>query len=114
VNETIKTNEVDKKIFPCPDNGCSSVFMYYRSLQNHIARGKHSITPERFSMFDTALQCYRENIEETRIPKSTNAAIDNLLRSQSRTEYDDSENLPQGWANPKQKVAVRFSDDVKR
>ncbi|PIC12883.1 hypothetical protein B9Z55_028121 [Caenorhabditis nigoni] len=86
-----------KKLYACSHRGCTAKFLKPWNLEKHIMRIKHSISPEKCSMRDFALQLFikkLEEVEETRTIPVIKEAWRNLKETTTETH------LAVGWALP--------------
>ncbi|PIC20799.1 hypothetical protein B9Z55_025867 [Caenorhabditis nigoni] len=102
-------DENAKKLYACSHPGCSAKFLKPWNLEKHNLRDKHSISPERCSMRDFALQLFikkLEDVEGTRAIPIIKEAWRNLKEATTATH------LTVGWALPVKQVRKPFEKHV--
>ena len=99
------TYQQQKSVYECDvEEGCTAEFIKFGHYMNHIILGKHRRAVEKFSMTDTAMKMYHSKLEEIE-----NRQIISLDMDLAELSVDESSDLSRGWALPKRKPNVEFS-----
>lgn len=98
-------------LFSCPVYGCKSSFAYAGNLQRHIIMGSHKLVSEKQTMYEYAVNQFRQNIEEVILRRHSELA--NILNTMEEEVSDDFQILEEGWALKSNKKATRYSEDMK-
>ena len=64
MTQQANTNLADSLLFPCPDDGCTTSYMTYGWLEQHLMYGKHQFRQaESVSLMDQEMVSYKERLE---------------------------------------------------
>ena len=93
-------------LFPCPQEGCSSSFQSFESLQCHLNYGQHENKTSQESVYG--------HLRRDWVAKFTTLLPENRPRAKSGVSSLTSSSLPMGWALQKPRGGgTRYSSQVK-
>ena len=93
-------------LFPCPQEGCSSSFQSFESLQRHLNHGQHENKTSQESVYD--------QLRRDWVARFTTLFPENRPRAKSSESSVTSSSLPMGWALQKPRAGgTRYSSQVK-
>ena len=92
-------------LFPCPQEGCSSSFQSFESLQRHLNHGQHENKTSQESVYDQRPDW---------VARFTTLLPENCPRAKSSKSSVTSSSLPMGLALQKPRAGgTRYSSQVK-
>ena len=93
-------------LFPCPQEGCSSSFQSFESLQRHLNYGQHENKTSQEAVYD--------QLRRDWVARLTTLLPENRPRAKSGVLSVTSSSLPMGWALQKPRAdGTRYSSHVK-
>ena len=93
-------------LFPCSQEGCSSSFQSFESLQRHLNYGQHENKTSQASMYD--------QLRRDWVARFTTLLPENRPRAKSGVSSVTSSSLPMGWVLQKPRTGgTRYSSLVK-
>ena len=93
-------------LFPCPQEGCSSSFQSFESLQRHLSYGQHENKTSQESVYD--------QLRRDWVARFTPLLPENRPRAKSGVSSVTSSSLPMGWALQKPRAGgTRYSSQMK-
>ncbi|GMS77997.1 hypothetical protein PENTCL1PPCAC_172, partial [Pristionchus entomophagus] len=107
--------KLEDTLFRCPIATCSKEFLSEKNLEKHMDVGKHDSQPEKMNLQDITLNLFSVYLEKAVTPKVC-PVIDEAMRSltDGPTISENGRLLPMGWALPKRRPSIKFSDTVKK
>ena len=108
VEETSPTDEATKVYFSCPEEGCTKTYQSFSTLQKHLDAGKHLLSLERETTYDTIKRKWADTCKEVSgsyLHKETGASNETAVT-------DPSFQVSMGWALKTSRKATRFSEKV--
>ena len=104
-NQSVTVSEAST-LFPCPQEGCSSSFQSFESLQRHLNYGQHENKTSQESVYD--------QLRRDWVARFTTLLPENRPRAKSSGSSVTSSSLPMGWALQKPRAGgTRYSSQVK-
>uniref|UniRef100_A0A1I7U215 C2H2-type domain-containing protein n=2 Tax=Caenorhabditis tropicalis TaxID=1561998 RepID=A0A1I7U215_9PELO len=109
--ENAKLSDELGQLYSCPEVGCAAEFLTHYNLKKHLLRGKHKISPERFTLRDAAFKLFAKNIKEIQTSRTCSTITDALDELKESKEQDS---LKPDWALPRKQTRKPFETKVKK
>ena len=98
---------LNKVVYSCPQEGCVRVFQRSSALDRHLSLEACELSPERYSMLDSAKQpLYPYRLHERVCPLPSLKVLGSSVSSSCKT-------VSEGWALKEAKKVERFSKNQK-